>query len=410
MRILPDPPEQESRSFITLLATVCLVTFGCYFAVSIRLPVVPLYAQGLGITTSQIGVINAAFYLMAGLLSMPSGMLSDLFGRRRLAVAGSVILLVGMLLLYFGRSYLQLTGLYLLLGGGIAAFGPTMMSWVAQIAPASHLGRAYGWYTTALFCGLGMGPAAGGALGKWLGLRPTFLIGAAVVIVNLWVIRSFLPADEPAAHTRKDRGKWRANMAKVLSNRPLMGCWATTFGACIIAGMFFSFLPLHANNSGLDVGQIGMVFLIQSVTNALARIPFGAFSDRVGRRKYQALAGIVMVTVAIAGFAPAATYWQFSLAALVLGVSMAVAFTSIGALIAEVVEPRHRGLAMGGYNTCIYLGLMTGSIGLGPLIEAIGFARGFVLTGVINLPFVAVFAWGIFGYDAPARGRETAGV
>ena len=49
-------------SFITLLTICCLVTFGCYFAVSIRLPVVPLYARGLGITTSQIGVINASLH------------------------------------------------------------------------------------------------------------------------------------------------------------------------------------------------------------------------------------------------------------------------------------------------------------------------------------------------------------
>ena len=91
-----------------------------------RLPVVPLYAREVGITTAQIGIINAAFYLMAGFLALPSGMLSDLFGRKRLAITGTVILGVGMLLLYFGRSYLQLAGIYLLLGGGIAAFGPTV--------------------------------------------------------------------------------------------------------------------------------------------------------------------------------------------------------------------------------------------------------------------------------------------
>ena len=398
----------DNRSFVPLLTAVCLVTFGCYFAASMRLPVVPLHARGLGVTTAQVGVINAAFYWMAGLLSLPSGMLSDRFGRRRLAAAGSIILFVGMLLLYFGRSYLQLAGLYLLLGGGIAAFGPTMMSWVAEISPLSHLGRAYGWYTTALFCGLGMGPAAGGALGKWLGLRPVFLIGAAVVAANLWAIRRFLPAPEPATVVRPDKIRWRANLAVILSNRPLLGCWAATFGACVIAGMFFSFMPLYGDSSGLDVGQIGIVFLLQSVSNALSRIPFGAISDRFGRREYQALAGIVMVSAAIVGFAPADTYLQFILAALGLGVSMAVAFTSIGALIAETVEPRIRGLAMGGYNTCIYFGLMSGSIGLGPLIETVGFARGFLFTGLINLPFVAVFVWGILSFSRPKSGQEPA--
>lgn len=392
----------DRRSFVALLSIFCLVTFGCYFAVSMRLPVVPLYARGFGITTAQIGVINAAFYLMAGLLSLPSGMLSDLFGRKQLAVTGSIILFAGMLLLYFGQSFFQLVGLYLLLGAGIAAFGPTMMSLVAEITPSTHMGRAYGWYTTALFCGLGMGPAVGGAMGKWLGLRPVFLIGAGAVFFICCVLLRYLPALEPSSDVRKGGGRWRADIKKFSTNWPLIGCWASTFGACIIGGMFFTFLPLYAAEQGLDVGQIGVVFLVHSVTNALSRIPFGTFSDRVGQRKYQALVGIVLVTLSIAGFAPARTYVHFVAAAFASGVSMAIAFTSIGALIAETVEPRLRGLAMGGYNTCIYFGLMSGSIGLGPLIEAVGFARGFLMTSMISLPCVLFFAWSMIGYTEGA--------
>jgi hypothetical protein len=48
---------------------------------------------------------------------------------------------------------------------------------------------------------------------------------------------------------------------------------------------------------------------------------------------------------------------HFIAAALALGVSNALAFTALGALIAETVTARGRGAATGGYNTCIYLGL-----------------------------------------------------
>jgi MFS family permease len=394
----PETTEKADPAFARLLTICCLVTFGCYFAVSMRLPVVPIYARGFGVGTAQIGVINAAFYLTAGLLSLPSGALSDLFGRRRLAVIGSVVLCAGMALLYFARSYFQLAGLYFLLGSGIAAFGPTMMSWVAEITPATHLGRAYGWYTTALFCGMGLGPAAGGVLGKRLGLGPVFPIGAAVVIVNIWAIGKFLPPTVGRDTARETRAPWRGRLSALLRNRPLVGCWSAAFGACIIAGMFFSFLPLHADNRGLDVGQIGVIFLVQSFANALSRIPFGAISDRVGQRKYQALIGAAMITVSIAAFAPAANFFHFVLAALGLGVSNAVAFTSVGALIAETVESPLRGMAMGGYNACIYFGLMTGSIGLGRFIEAVGFGQGFLLIGLINVPFIALLAWGMRGY------------
>jgi predicted MFS family arabinose efflux permease len=54
-------------------------------------------------------------------------------------------------------------------------------------------------------------------------------------------------------------------------------------------------------------------------------------------------------------------------------------------------------LAMGGYNSFIYFGLMAGSIGLGPVIESVGFAYGFMLAGAINLFFVAFFIWSMSG-------------
>jgi DHA1 family multidrug resistance protein-like MFS transporter len=399
----PTPPD-GGDPFAVLLTICCAVTFVCYFAVSMRLPVVPLYAKGFGVTTAQIGVINAGFYLMAGLLAVPSGALSDLVGRKRMAVGGSVVLCIGMLLLLLGRSYWQLTGIYLLLGVGIAAFGPTMMTWVSEISPASHLGRAYGWYTTALFCGLGLGPAAGGAMGAGVGYAAVFLTGAALVVLNTVALQWLLPAggkkQPPATGDHRRSGQWRA----VLSNHPLIGCWSASLGANVIAGVFFTFLPLLAHHRGLSVDQIGVVFLVQSVTNALSRIPFGVFSDTFGRRHLQALAGILLVTLAIAGFAPAKTFLHFLLAAFGLGVSLAVAFTSIGALIAETATPASRGLAMGGYNSCIYFGLMAGSMGIGPLIEAVGFGRGFLLTGLINIPFIGVYVWGMrrLGADSTA--------
>ncbi len=393
-----DDCRSEQREFARLLTICCLITFGCYFAISMRLPVVPLYASGLGIGTSRIGMINAAFYLVAGILALPAGMLSDVIGRRRLAVAGTLILFTGMLLLLFARAFSHLAGVYLLLGVGIAAFGPTMMAWVSAISPPTHLGRAYGWYTTALFCGLGMGPAAGGVLGQGLGYRSVFLAGAVLSAFNIWAVTRFLPVPAPVAVYPKPTGISRATARRLLANRPLIGCWLATFGANIIGGVFFTYLPLLAHERGLDAGQIGMVFLVQSVANAASRIPFGALSDRLGRRKYQAFCGTLLATAAVAGFVNARSFFNFLLAAACLGTSLAVAFTSIGALIAETAEPRFRGLALGGYNSFIYFGLMAGSMGWGPLIESVGFANGFMIAGAVNLFFVALFIVSMWGH------------
>ncbi len=387
-------PKQHPRSddnFAALLTVCCLVTFACYFAAAMRLPIVPLYARSFGVSTAQIGVINSAFYLMAALLALPSGLLADLFGRKRLAVTGAIVMTICLALLYFSRSYGQLLGVYLLLGVGIAAFGPTMMSYVAEISPATHLGRAYGWYTTAIFCGLGLGPAVGGGLGDRFGFEMVFLVAAVCAVLATGALIRWVAFRTPSDQDTGQRGRLLAGLRRLIASRPLLGCWLTTFGACVSAGMFFTFLPLHADAQGLDVTQIGLVFLVHSAINASARIPFGYWSDKVANRKYFANAGIALMALSIAAFGPARQFWQFLLAALCTGTSLALTFTSIGALIAEAAPPGFRGLAMGGYNTCVFLGMMIGAVTLGPVIEMLGFRLSFVLTGLSNLVFVAIF-------------------
>ena len=155
--------------------------------------------------------------------------------------------------------------------------------------------------------------------------------------------------------------------------------------------MFITFLPLHAQNQGLNVGQIGLVFAVQGVFNAISRIPFGHLSDRVAKRGNLVVVGLLGFSASMAGFAISVNASHFIWFATAFGVSMGLAFTSVGALIAEVVQPDTRGLAMGGYNTCIYFGMMLSSALMGGVIQVVGFEKGFILTAAINLLFVGFF-------------------
>jgi MFS family permease len=393
-------------NFNRLLVLTCVATFGCYFAAAMRLPILPLYARQFGVTTTQIGVINSAFFLMAGLLSIPLGLLVDLLGRKRLAIAGAAIVAVGLLLLSFCRSFSALTGTYLLLGVGFAAFGPTMMAFVAEISPPTHLGRAYGWYTTALFCGLGLGPTAGGALGQWIGLRAVFLVAAVLAGFTIWAMAGFLMFHRPAPQKKETNQRLGQNLRSLIGNRPLVGCWLTTGGASFSAGVLFTFLPLHAKGRGLEVFQIGVVFGVYAVVNALSRIPFGYLSDQATQRKHLAAAGIFLLALATAAMGAATHFIYFLAAALGMGVSMGLAFTSIGALIAESTAPGLRGAAMGGYNACIYAGMLLGSIVLGPVIETIGYGWSFMLTAAVSLVSVMLFLGLMRGFH-PVHGAAS---
>lgn len=70
---------------------------------------------------------------------------------------------------------------------------------------------------------------------------------------------------------------------------------------------------------------------------------------------------------------------------------MGMAFTAVGALISELVRPDARGLAMGGYNSAIYIGMMLSSLAMGAVIREIGFLSAFVIVAMINLAATGLF-------------------
>ncbi len=378
-------------SYGMLMLISCGAAFACYFASNMRLPVVPLYARSLGINTAQIGFINSAFFLMAGLLSLPLGFVSDRLGRKLLAALGLLVISGASFMLYFSDTFVQLMLCYLFIGMGYAAFGPTMMSFVADISPATHLGRSYGWYTTALYCGMSLGPAAGGFLAQASGFLQVFLVSGILMFFTFWIVVSFLPRTQSVLGAGSQKTKIATLFRRLFKNRPLMGCWLVTLGGCFGLGMFITFIPLHAHNQGLNVSQIGLVFFVQGLTNALSRIPLGYLSDTVGDRKILVALGMMGFAAAMAGFGMSRTAVHFVVFAIALGVSMGLAFTSVGALIAETVDPESRGIAMGGYNTCIYFGMMISSTLMGTVIQMIGFEYVFYLTGLLNLMLIGIF-------------------
>jgi MFS family permease len=282
--------------------------------------------------------------------------------------------------------------IYLFFGLGLAAIGPTLMAYVADLSPSTHLGRSYGAYTLSIYSGMSLGPALGGWVAYWLGFRLLFV--AAAVLVGLVVLLAlvFLPSSRTTPHHMKPNRENPPSWRRLLRNRALLGCWLITFGGCFGLGTFITFAPLYMKERGLSVEHIGLVFALQAAVNALSRVPFGRLSDRLGRRWVQALLGFLVLGTALAAFGQAHTLPQFLLAAAGLGLAMGLGFTPVGALIAEVVPAAARGLAMGGYNSCIYLGMMLSSAMMGGIIRGLGFGGSYALSGLV----VALTAGGFY--------------
>jgi DHA1 family multidrug resistance protein-like MFS transporter len=380
----PDPVP--TPRYATLLLICCTVVLGCYVGTYMRFPVVPLYASALGADTVLIGIINAAFLLSAGALSLPLGLIVHRLGMKFLAGVGLLLLAASSFLLAVSSTPHQLIWIYLFSGAGLAAFGPTTMSYVAGISPPTHLGRSYGWYTTALYAGMSLGPGAGGFVAEAWGFAPVFILSGLSIFATYWIMFFFLPRARQVMPLKPSQTALGMTLIRdVGKNLPLLGSWLATGGGCFGLGVFITYLPLHAHEQGLSYGQIGLVFAVQGLMNAVSRLPFGHLSDRVKHRSLLVVWGMLGVAASLAGYGLSRRPLHFILCAVVMGLGMGLAFTSVAAFCVETVPPEHRGVAMGGYNSAIYLGMMVSAAGLGPIVGVIGFKDGFLLTTLLTV-------------------------
>jgi len=352
-----------------------------YLGAYMRLPVVPLFARRLGASTVEVGIISAAFMLAAAALSLPLGLMSDRLGRKRLILAGMGISALTSLFLLFARAPWHMGLIFLFAGAGLACFSPAMMSHVGDCAPRQYLGRAYGWYTSALYLGMALGPGIGGAVASW-GYGLTFGVSAVITGAGALFGAARVPSSPPPSSTGAAVATLSADFREIVRAPVVLACWAATFFCTFAWGSLFAFFPLYARDQGISVAHTGLIFTVQAAANALFRIPVGHLQDRTGNRRPYILWGNVLFGLFIALTGLLREPLPLYLLMVGVGGTMAATFTAIGAVLSESVATRIRGLAMGGYNTCIYGGFLVSAAVLGVVMERFGYAAGFAVAGL----------------------------
>jgi MFS family permease len=169
-----------------------------------------LRAQERGLGVADVLWMLVAFNLVYALLSMPAGMLSDRFGRRRVIVAGWLAyaaLYLGFAVAETGRDIAML-----MLGYGVyyGLVTGTAKALVADLVPAPLLGSAFGLYNATL--GLIDLPASliAGLLwqgaGGWQGFGPAapFYFGAATAAAAAVLLAVLLREDSSPQPARAD--------------------------------------------------------------------------------------------------------------------------------------------------------------------------------------------------------------
>lgn len=184
------PDLRRVALFIAVLAG--FITPFDLSAVVVALPSIGAEFSMDAITLSWI---STAYLLAAGVFLVPFGRIADIYGRKKVFVAGLCLFIVSSFLMVFSVSSAMVILLRVLQGSGAALIFGTSVAILTEATPITERGRALGIYTTAVYLGLSLGPFVGGFLTTQFGWRSIFLVNVPIGLFAITLIALYLKGE-----------------------------------------------------------------------------------------------------------------------------------------------------------------------------------------------------------------------
>ena len=379
-----------SRSFL-LICAVGIFSFISYNMV--RMPVLSLFAESLGASPERIGLIVSVSTLTGVFLKLPSGALSDIYGRRLLLRIGVVAFGLPPFLYPFITDLDALTSLRFVHGLATAIFAPSALATVAELY-RERRGAALGTYTACTQSGALLGPLIGGYLVYAAGFQTAFVMAGIFGCVGMVLFYSLhLDVATPQSES-KGLGVVLSEMWKgftVVARNKIVLITSMTDAAKMIAnGALMAFLPLYGVSVGLNPGEVGLLFSVQSFTSFFSKPIMGRVSDRVGRQPL-ILIGLLICAGTFACIPQVSVFGILLALSAGFGFGEAVVSSSSSALVADSSEFKRLGAGMGMQGTIMDIGHASGPLLAGLLIATLSYGQAFAIIAGIQLAAGGVF-------------------
>ena len=381
-----------SRSFFYLctLGVFCFISYNL-----VRMPVLSLFAESLGAGPERIGLIVSVSTITGVLLKLPSGALSDIYGRKMLLRIGVVAFGLPPFVYPFVSDLNALTALRFVHGLATAIFAPSALATVADLYKERR-GAALGTYTACTQSGSLLGPFLGGWLAYTAGFPTAFLTAGVFGCIAILIFFS-LHLDEPPPRVReKGLAPVMAEMGKgflaVARNRKVLITSSTDAAKMIANGALMAFLPLYGLSMGLNAGQVGLLFTVQAFTSFFSKPVMGRVSDRIGRQPLIVL-GLVICAMTFISMPHVGSFALLLVLSSGFGFGEAVVSSSSAALVADSSEFKRLGAGMGMQGTVMDIGHASGPLLAGLLIAHVSYQGAFaVIAGLQILAAIAFWA------------------
>ena len=335
-------------------------------------------ASEFALTAAALGNLSAFYFYSYVAVQIPTGLLADRWGPRRVLAAGAVLTAAGTLLFALAPNVASANAGRLAIGAAAGVAFVSMLKLASHWMPPRQFAfaSAFALFVGALGATLAGAPLRAGV--DVFGWRPVMLASAAataLVAIAIWIVVRDDPSERgyasyfPGEEREGDLASVAAHLREALGYRNAL----VSLGAPgAVAGIVLTFaglwgVPFLVSRHGFTAREAAMTASAMLITWALGGLTFGELSQRLGRRKAPMIAGLAVTLVlwSIAVFAPGVE------GAALVALLLAVAFIGGSAILvfafAKESVPTHLGGTVSGIAN---MGMMLGGMVMQP---AVGF-------------------------------------
>lgn len=201
-RNVPTVEAARTRKWVALLAVIAGILVQALNQSTIQ-AALPTLSQELGANFTTIQWVLLSFQITLAVIMLSVGRLADMFGKRRIFIAGNLFFGLASLLCALSPNVYFLIGFRVIQSAGAAVVTVLSMAIVAEIFPDSEKGRVLGIAAGSNSFGHFVGPILGGYLIGAYGWRIAFFILVPCAVLAALLAARYLPALSPSGTSRR---------------------------------------------------------------------------------------------------------------------------------------------------------------------------------------------------------------
>lgn len=261
------------------LPILFLVMFLVMVGFGIIIPVLPFYAENLGASAFELGLLMAVYSLMQFLFAPMWGRISDRVGRKPIILTGIFGLAISFFMMALS-STLWMLFVARVIGGFLSSANmPTVTAYVADVTSEEDRGKGMGIIGAAVGLGFILGPAIGGVFSKSSLSLPFYIAGISSFVTFLLVLFVLKESLSPKELGKQEQEK--VSLRVHLSGPIGILYFLQLFVSLSLAGLEATFAYFVAERAGLGTVELGYLFMIMGFAGALVQ---GGLVGRLTKR------------------------------------------------------------------------------------------------------------------------------